>query len=141
MLTPLKWLASGMLVILLIVAIGWASSVQNVNTSSIAEINSLADTLSVGSVRTEIDDEGKVDAVAVFFDKEELIAHLTAKVVEVQKSHDYDIKLDYVFFDKDKKVTDREDDIRSVQFRVQYLDKQGEVKSNAERHLAVHLLN
>lgn len=139
MLTPLKWLAPGILVILLIVGIGWASSVQNVNTSSIAEIDSLADTLSVGSVRTGIDDEGKVDAV--FFDKEELIAHLTAKVVEVQKSHDYDIKLDYVFFDKDKNVTEDEDDIRSVQFRVQYLDKQGEVKSSAERHLAVHLLN
>jgi len=138
-LTPLKWIAPGILVILLIVVIGWTSSVQNVNTSSIKEVESLAETVSVGSVRSEIDDEGIVDTV--FFDKEELVAYLASAIVEVQKNHEYDLKIDYVFFDEDKNVTDDEDEIKSVQFRVEYLDDDGKVKASAERHLAVNLLN
>lgn len=139
MLTPLKWLVPALLVILLVLGISYGSSVQNINLNSTSEIEVMADTISAGTVRSSMQDDGSIDAT--FFDKDELIANLTAKIIEVQKNHSYDVKFDYVFLDADKKVTDIDKDIRSVQFRLQYVDRKGKVKASAERHLAVNILN
>lgn len=138
MTTSFKWIIPSMLVIVLVVFIAYVSSVQNINSNTTKEVEVLADTISVGLIRSEIDEDGNVDGR--FFDKDELIANLTANVAKVQKNHDYDIHIDYVFFDKDGEVTEQDEHIRSVQFRVQYVDDDGEVKANAEKHLAINQL-
>lgn len=111
---------------------------QNITLRTTAEVDVLADTLSVGIIRAELDDDGIVDEK--FFNKDELIANLTAKVVSVQKTHPYNIKLDYLFFDKDGEITNNDREIKSVQFRVQYVDKKGKVRGTAERRLAIDQL-
>lgn len=138
MTTVFRWVIPSLLVIVLIVVIAYASSVQNINSNTTKEVEVLADTISVGLIRSEIDEDGRVDGK--FFDKEELIANLTANITKVQKNHEYDIHVDYVFFDNDGEVTQKDEDIRSVQFRVKYVDKNGKVKANAEKHLAINQL-
>ena len=43
----------------------------------------------------------------------EVIANFIGDVVSVQKTHPYDIQLDYVFYDKSGKITDDEKEIRT----------------------------
>src|SRR5690606_27493464 len=98
MMSPLKWIFASNLVIALVLGIAYASSIQNINTNTVTDIEVLADTISAGTIRSEMNENGKVNEQ--FFDKDELIANLTAKIVSVQKNHPYDIHFDYVFFDK-----------------------------------------
>lgn len=139
MTSPMKWVFPAILIIALVLGVAYFSSIQNINTNTIDEVEVLGDVLNLGTIRTEIDDNGNVDGQ--FFDKDELIANLTSEIISVQKNHPYDIKLDYVFFDENGEVTENDKDIRSVQFRVQYLNDEGEVKATAEKHLAINQLN
>lgn len=139
MTSPMKWVFPAILIIALVLGVAYFSSIQNINTNTIDGVEVLGDVLNLGTIRTEIDDNGNVDGQ--FFDKDELIANLTSEIISVQKNHPYDIKLDYVFFDEDGEVTENDKDIRSVQFRVQYLNDEGEVKATAEKHLAINQLN
>lgn len=136
MMQPIKWIIPSVLFVALILGIAYASSIQNINTNTINEVEVLGDTLNLGLIRSEIDEDGNVDEQ--FFDKEELVSNLIAKITTVQKKHPYDIQLDYVFFDVDGNVTDVDEDIRSVQFRVQYLNEDGKVKATAEKHLVIN---
>src|SRR5690625_1979867 len=72
-----------------------------------------------------------------YTDKEELIANMTAIVVSVQKNHPYDIRLDYIFFDENENQTEENNDIRSLQFRVAFVNEDGELKGSSERHLTL----
>ena len=139
MTSPMKWVFPAILIIALVLGVAYFSSIQNINTNTIDGVEVLGGVLNLGTIRTEIDDNGNVDGQ--FFDKDELIANLTSEIISVQKNHPYDIKLDYVFFDEDGEVTENDKDIRSVQFRVQYLNDEGEVKATAEKHLAINQLN
>lgn len=139
MTSPMKWLFPAILIIALVLGVAYFSSIQNINTNTIDGVEVLGGVLNLGTIRTEIDDNGNVDGQ--FFDKDELIANLTSAIISAQKNHPYDIKLDYVFFDEDGEVTENDKDIRSVQFRVQYLNDEGEVKATAEKHLAINQLN
>lgn len=136
MTSPMKWVFPAILIIALVLGVAYFSSIQNINTNTIDGVEVLGGVLNLGTIRTEIDDNGNVDGQ--FFDKDELIANLTSEIISVQKNHPYDIKLDYVFFDEDGEVTENDKDIRSVQFRVQYLNDEGEVKATAEKHLAIN---
>lgn len=59
--TALKWLFSSILVIAFILVIAYASAIQNINTHTTSEVKVIDSTLSVGIIRSELDDEGKQD--------------------------------------------------------------------------------
>lgn len=138
-LRPLNWLIPSIFVIILVLVIAYFGFLQNISTTTTSEIEVLSDTVSAGVIRSEIDENGEVDNKHL--DKDEVVAHLLSQVVKVQKNHPYDIKVDYVFLDENKKVTHDSDKIRSVQFRIQYLDKKGKVVATSEKHLALNSLD
>lgn len=138
MASPVKWLLGSVAVIVLVLSVAYASSMQNQTTRTTADIDVLADTVSAGVLRAKTDEEGETKGSYV--DKDELIANLTAEVVSVQKTHPYDITLDYLFLDRNGKVTKEESSITGIQFRVQYVNKEGEVKGTAERRLSINQL-
>lgn len=139
MMSPMKWLITSVIVILLLLGIVYAATTQNIATRTTAEIEVLADTLSVGVIRGEIDENGVIEEQ--HFNKDELVANLTARVVEVQKDNPHDIKLDYLFYDKENEITEEQDDIRSLQIRVQYIAQNGDVQGTAERRIEINQLD
>lgn len=133
--TSMKWLVVGLLAFIVIVVIAYNSAVQNATVRTTSEVDLLAETVSVGILRGEVE-EGTDDFI--HFDKEELVANLVANVAAAQKNHKYDIELEYVFLDTDGNVTEQEENIRGIQFRVQLKDESGKVRGTAERRLALN---
>lgn len=134
MMTPLKWFTVSFIMIFFVIAVAYASSVQNLTTHSTSEVESMAEAVSVGMIRSEINDGDDFG----FIDRDELIASLVAHVSSVQKAHGYDVSLDYVFVDGGGSLTETDKEIRGVQFRIQLFDEQGELKGTAEKHIALN---
>lgn len=139
MMQPLKWTLVSLMVVMLLLVTAYASSVQNVTVRTTAEAEALLDTISVGTIRSTLNEKGEMKEEKAYVDTDELIANVTANVVQAQKTHPYDIQLDYVFLDKDGNVTKNENKVTSIQFRVQLVDN-GEVKGTAERRLSLNQL-
>lgn len=139
MMTPFKWTFVSIVGLVFMLVVVYASSMQNLTTRSTGEVEVLKEALAVGEIRSEIDEQGMI--TETHLSKDELIANFIGDIVSVQKTHPYDIQLDYVFYDKSGKITDDEKEIRSVQFRIQYVNDEGEVKGTAERHLAINQLS
>ena len=59
------------------------------------------------------------DSLKSNMNKDILEANLLLKIAETQKKHDYDTSISYVFLDEEGNITTDEDDIRSVQYRVE----------------------
>lgn len=138
MMTPFKWTAVSIIGIVFMLVVLYASSMQNLTTRSTGETEFVKDAFAVGELRNEVQKTGEVNVRHV--NKKELVANFISNLVSTQKTHPYDLKIDYVFYDKNKNVTTTEDEIRSVQFRVQYVNERGEIKGTAERHLAINQL-
>lgn len=134
MMTPFKWLFAGLLVLILVVSIAYSSSTQNITTNTTSEVELLAESVSAGIIRSEIDAGDNF----AFIDKKELEANLIAQVANVQKKHGQNIKIQYAFLDKDNRITTVDDKIRGVQFQVQLLGKDGESKGMAERRVSLN---
>lgn len=136
--TTLKWVLAFLTVLFLVFFIVYTATVQNTAVRTTSEIEALAENLSVGLIRSEIEES---DEGYPFFDKEEVIANLVTNVANVQKNHRYDIDLQYVFLDKNGNITETESEMRGVQFVVQYLSEKGEVKASAEKRITLDTLS
>lgn len=101
---------------------------QKVNTLTIQEVSLGLQYQSLGMLR----DEGKAT-----IDMEETVDELIVQVCNVQKNHGKDIRISYVFLDENANVTEVEEEVESIQFKVELLDGNGEVVSSAERRLAL----
>lgn len=141
MLTPIKWLIASFLAIFVVLGIAYSASVQNLATLSSSEVDGVAESIATGVVRDGLNEDG--DWLSgegnQFVDKDELIANLTVNLVSVQKTHGYDIALDYIFLDESERITEDEVEIRSMQLRIELLDDDGELKGSAERRIAVNM--
>lgn len=135
MTTLIKWLVPPIFVFVIIVAIVFNAAVQNAAVRSTAELDLLAESISIGIVRANVED-GKDDFQ--YFDKEELVANLVTNVASVQKNHQYDIELNYVFLDVNGDITEIEKEIRGLQFQVLLRDQNGKVKGTSEKRLALN---
>lgn len=136
MTSPAKWFAFSFLAIFIVLGISYASSVQNIATRTSSEIDVLSDIEKVGVIRNELD-ENNIE----YFDVEELFARFLIEVASVQKNLNYDIKVEFVYLDKNGNVTKNEKDIRGIQYRLQYLNDKGEVKGTAEGRQSLHELS
>ena len=138
--TFLKWAFLPILAVVVVGYILFSSSVQNISTRTLAETEATMATVGVGAVRTNLNEKGQLDTDIRELDKEELVENLLSEIASVQKNLTYTLKVDYVFVDGKGKATKKDEDIRGIQYRVQYLDDKGEVKGTAERHLTLHQL-
>lgn len=137
MTSPAKWFAFSFLAIFIVLGISYASSVQNIATRTSSEIDVLSDIEKVGVIRNELDENNQIEYV----DVEELFARFLIEVASVQKNLNYDIKVEFVYLDKNGNVTKNEKDIRGIQYRLQYLNDKGEVKGTAEGRQSLHELS
>lgn len=133
--TMWKWSIPVMILMVFLFVFSYRGLVQNMSTSTTSEVQVLNDVVSVGSIRGEFDQRDKVQ----HFDKEELVANLISKIATSQKTHGFDVEVDYVFLDEAGRITEDEDLIRGVQFRIEYW-KDGKQYSTAEKRLAFHSL-
>lgn len=135
MATPLKWFVISATLAVVLFFIAYRGLVQNSATTTTSEVEVLAESVSAGIIRGEVEEENDDFP---HFDKDELVANLITNVSTVQKTLGFDVKLDYVFLDNQGNVTDDDNLIRGIQFRVQYLSDKGKVMATAERRLALN---
>lgn len=105
---------------------------QNNNTRTITEVKSLLSTMAVGQLR----DSQKIEQ-----DPKELVANLVSEVIKVQKNHGNDIRISYVFLNHDQKPTEKSHEIESVQFKIEQLNKDKEVRSQAQQRLSLNKIS
>lgn len=141
MTSSFKWIVASLTLLAMVAVVVYASGTQNITVRTTAEVEVLENVLGVGSIRAQMKEDRLTEDEVAYFDLEEVIANLVANVTTSQKKHRYDIRLDYVFLDKDGQVTVDEKKVRSIQFRVQHVNQKGEVKGSAERRLSLHELS
>lgn len=101
---------------------------QNATVASVQEIESTLSTNITGNLRGN--EQGKLT-------KQELVTSVIAKTVEVQKTHDTNLKIDFAFLDKNDKKTNQENAIESVQIQTSILNKNGEVRSLSVKRISL----
>lgn len=141
MTSPMKWIFFSLLFIMIVLGISYASSVQNITTRTTSEIDVLSDIEKIGVIRGGLNEEGTSNEQLEYVDIDELVESFIAEVVSVQKSLHYDIQLEYVFLDEEGNVTENENEVRGIQYRLQYLNEKGEVKGTAEGRRTLHQLS
>lgn len=140
MTSPVKWIFFSLLFMMIVLGIAYASSVQNIATRTTGEIDVLSDIEKIGVIRKGLNENGEASEQLEYVDVEELIARFFSDVVDVQKKLNYDIQLDFVFLDEAGNMTKNENEVRSIQYRLQYLNDKGEVKGTAEGRQELHQL-
>lgn len=123
---------AAIIVAVIIIASSYFGITQNSNTRVTEEVKTMLATASVGDLR---------DNLSVGEDKKELISNLVSNVVKEQKNHGKNIRISYVFLDKNNQPTEDDDRISSVQFKIQYLNDKQEVRSTAEQRLSLDELS
>ncbi|MEN1969697.1 hypothetical protein WMZ97_16665 [Lentibacillus sp. N15] len=130
----MNWIKYLVIIIFFAVVIVFISliSVKNqTNKTSTQEINFNLSTVSVGDARVSLN--GSMDKKAV-------VPNLLLKVAESQKKHDHNTKISYVFLDDNGRATVNNDDIKSVQFKVELLNKKGEVETVSKERIEIDAL-
>lgn len=119
------WLKYTVIGIIFVAALIWVSNIgirHATNITAIQEVNVGADSAQIGEMR---------ESATNSFDKKALVANLLLEVTNTHKEQGKDIKVDYVFLDKNGNITEDEENIESVQFKIQILDDNGKVLSTA----------
>lgn len=129
MTSSLKYIFAGVIVACIILAASLFGLNQNNNTRTITEVKSLLSTTAVGQLR---------DAQQIEQDPKETIANLVSEIVKVQKNHGNDIRISYVFLDHNSHPTGKSNEIESVQFKIEQLNENKEVRSQAEQRLSLN---
>lgn len=140
MTTFFKWFTAGSLAVIFVCYVAYSGSVQNVATRTLSETDVTMHTVGVGGIRTHLDENGSLQKDIVYIDKDEILENLIEEIANTQKNLTYDIQFDYVFVDAGGNATNIDEQIRGIQYRVQYLDKNGNIKGTAERHLTLNQL-
>lgn len=126
-----SWLKYTSIGLIFFVAIFWISNIgirHSSNVASVQEVQVGTESAQVGQMRNNATNA---------FDKEALVANLLLEVTKSQKEQGKDIKVDYVFLNENGNITTRDNDIKSVQFRVQIIDDDGKVLSTSTQRMSL----
>ena len=99
-------------------------SQQKMNLNTIQTVNVALKSLNMGDLR---------NGSSYSMNKRDVVNELILEVVRVQKNHGKDLRISYAFLDHDNKITENENEIVGIQFRVELLNKNGEVESVSEQ--------
>ncbi|MED4077618.1 hypothetical protein P4645_15490 [Lysinibacillus fusiformis] len=126
------WITIISLFLLIFIFVIWRYQLFAMNTRTSNEFTVMNNTVNVGEVRKNYEDSNEI----VLFDKEELATRALLKISSIQKDHNLDMEVSYVFLDQDGKSTEDEKNIRSIQMEVHYL-KLGKVVSKVVNRFAI----
>ncbi|MDF2535160.1 MAG: hypothetical protein K0R18_1319 [Bacillales bacterium] len=99
-------------------------SQQKMNLDTIQTVNVALKSLNIGDLR---------NGLSYSMNKRDVVNELILEVVRVQKNHGKDLRISYAFLDYENKITENENEIFGIQFRVELLNKNGEVESISEQ--------
>ena len=131
MLSWIKYVVVSIAVIGLVIFSGYMTTQHTANTRTVAEVE--------GAIKTALLGESRGQGINSGISKEEFVSAVVASVVETQKNHGKTIKVDYVFLDSDGNVTEVDESIKSIQYGITVLGKDGKKQSVAEKHLSLDL--
>lgn len=100
---------------------------QESNLAATQEVSPTMQSAKVGEAR-----ENATNAL----DKKALVANFIMETVKTHKYQGEEVTVDYVFLDKNGNVTENEDDIESVQFKVNILDD-GKIASTSVQRISL----
>lgn len=126
-----SWIKYTVFGLIFFAAILWVTNIgirHSTNVASVQEVQVGTNSAQVGQMR---------ENATNVYDKEALVANLLLEVTKSHKEQGKDIKVDYVFLDENGNVTSNDDHIKSVQFRVQILDKDGTVLSTSTQRMSL----
>lgn len=134
-----KWAIMVILVTLIMLLSLFLYNTHEKNIRESQNINTLVETSNVGQLRTSFDEGlNEVGTIQADATVNEIISQVA------QRYSALDVKIDYVFFDKDGK-TYSEDEAKSdahkitgVQYKVSVLDDKGEVESTSTQRLVLN---
>ena len=129
MLSWLKYVVVSIAVIGLVIFSGYMTTQHTANTRTVAEVD--------GAIKTALLGESRGQGIDSGISKEEFVSAVIASVVETQKNHGKTVKVDYVFLDSGGNATEVDESIKSIQYGITVLGKDGKVQSSAEKHLAI----
>lgn len=100
---------------------------QESNLAATQEVSPTMQSAKVGEAR-----ENATNAL----DKKALVANFIMETVKTHKHQGEEVTVDYVFLDKNGNVTENENDIESVQFKVNILDD-GKIASTSVQRISL----
>ncbi|MBG9728024.1 hypothetical protein ABD87_00275 [Lysinibacillus sphaericus] len=126
------WVTVGVVLLFIFIFLLWRYQLFAMNTRTSNEFTVMNNTVNVGEVRKNYEDSKEF----VLFDKEELATRALLKISSIQKEHNLDMEVSYVFLDQDGKSTEDEKNIRSIQMEVRYM-RLGQVVSKVVNRFAI----
>lgn len=126
-----SWIKYTIIGLIFVVAILWVSNIgirHATNVSAIQEVKIGTESAKVGEMR---------NSATNVLDKEALVANLLLEVTKAHKEQGKDIKVDYVFLDKNGNETEDENEIKSIQFKISILDDDGSVLSTSTQRTSL----
>ncbi|MCT6922806.1 hypothetical protein [Metasolibacillus sp.] len=128
------------IVFVFVTAVIYFGSTQRLTVRTITETDNIIENVNVGVLRAETTQDGTLQEEA-YIVQEELRQNLIMEIASVQKNMPYDVKVDYVFTDAAGQATKEQTAIRGIYYRMQYVDKNGNIKGSAEKHLMLNELS
>lgn len=101
---------------------------QESNLAATQEVSPTMQSAKVGEIR-----ENATNVI----DKKALVANFMIETARAHKNQGEDVKIDYVFLDKNGNVTEKEDEIESVQFKVDILNDNGQTVSTSKQRISL----
>lgn len=134
MLGWMKTLLVSGFVIGLVVYSGVTMTQQNSNTRATMEVEGALMTALLGDSRGQGVDSG--------LSRDEFITAVVGSIVETQKNHGKTVKVSYIFIDKGGNETAVEEDIQSIQFKTEILNKKNpdDADSVSEKRIALDVI-
>lgn len=127
-----NWIKYMIIIILIVVAtvfLSYQTTRHHANIASTQEVQAVAlQSIDLGFAR--VLGENRLN-------KKAIITNLILSIAEKHKGQGQNIEIDYVFFDKDGNVTENENLINSVQFKVKIIDKNGKIVSSSTERLVL----
>lgn len=115
----------------LIVFIYFAVLKHNANISSTQDIEFVNSAIDVGKAR---------EGTEISISKDLMISNLLLQVAETQKGNHHTTEVEYVLLDENNNPTNDETEIRSIQFNVNLLNKNGKTISNSVEKIEINSL-
>lgn len=123
-----KYLIFAVFLVAVIIASGYFNNQQNASIAAIQDVNTTLQSSVTGNMRAM--EKGKLS-------KKEIAAGLIREVIESQKSNSKDLKVEYVFLDKNGAKTLNDEEIDSVQIHIATLNDKGEEETSAVQRISL----
>lgn len=117
--------------VVIIVFVSLVSLKHQSNVVSTQDVDFGLSTINVGDARNSLDGVMTKDAI---------VSNLLLKIADSHRNHEHETVVDYVFLDENDNPTNDDNEIKSVQFEVKLLNRQGEVESISTERIEINSL-